>query len=57
MLVLSRKIGESLMIGDDVVITILAVQGNQTRVGISAPKEISVHREEIYNKIQADKAE
>lgn len=57
MLILTRRIGESLMVGDDVVVTVLGVQGNQVKVGVSAPKEIAVHREEIYQKIQADKAE
>lgn len=52
MLVLSRRIGESLNIGDDIVITILGVKGNQVRIGIQAPKEIAVHRQEIFNKIQ-----
>ncbi|MFQ1016601.1 carbon storage regulator CsrA [Gilliamella sp. Occ3-1] len=51
MLILTRRVGETLIIGDDVVITILGVKGNQVRVGINAPKEVSIHREEIYNKI------
>jgi carbon storage regulator len=52
MLILTRRLGESVMIGDDVTITILAVKGNQVRVGINAPKNLSVHREEIYRRIK-----
>ena len=52
MLILTRKAGESLMIGDDVTITVLEVKGNQVRIGIKAPKEVAVHREEIFNRIQ-----
>lgn len=55
MLLLTRRISESLKIGDDITVTILAVQGNQVRIGIDAPKDVSVHREEIYNKIQVEK--
>ena len=55
MLILTRRVGESLIIGDDIVINILGVKGNQIRIGVNAPKEISVHREEIYNRIQAEK--
>ena len=57
MLILTRRVGESLMIGDNVTVTILGVKGNQVRVGVNAPKEVSVHREEIYERIQAEKAE
>jgi|TARA_B110000971_G_scaffold142533_1_gene145706 carbon storage regulator len=57
MLILTRRVGESLIIGDDIVINILGVKGNQIRIGVNAPKEISVHREEIYNRIQAEKAD
>jgi len=53
MLVLTRRIGEVIVIGDNTKVTILGVRGNQIRMGIEAPKETSVHREEIYNKIQA----
>ena len=57
MLILTRRVGESLIIGDDIVINILSVKGNQIRIGVNAPKEISVHREEIYNRIQAEKVD
>ncbi|MGH8603865.1 MAG: carbon storage regulator CsrA [Gammaproteobacteria bacterium] len=56
MLILTRRVGESLMIGDDVSITVLGIKGNQVRLGVNAPKEISVHREEIYQRIQQEKA-
>jgi len=52
MLILTRRVGESLMIGDDVTITVLGVKGNQVRVGVKAPKEVAVHREEILNRIE-----
>jgi carbon storage regulator len=55
MLILTRRIGETLIIGDDVKVTVLAIQGNQVRIGVDAPKSISVHREEIYNKIEEEK--
>ncbi|MDU8923541.1 carbon storage regulator CsrA [Pasteurellaceae bacterium LIM206] len=52
MLILTRKVGESLLIGDDVSITILNVRGNQIKIGVNAPKDVSVHREEIYQRIK-----
>ena len=56
MLILTRKINESIVIGDDVTVTVLGVQGNQIRLGINAPKNVSVHREEIYDRIQQNKS-
>lgn len=53
MLVLTRRIGESIMVGKETKVTILNVKGNQVRLGITAPKDVPVHREEIYRKIQA----
>ncbi len=57
MLMLGRKVGERIMIGNDIIISISAVKGDFVRVGVEAPKEIQVHREEIYKKIQEDKNE
>ena len=52
MLILTRRVGETLMIGDDVTVTVLGVKGNQVRIGVSAPKNVPVHREEIYERIK-----
>ena len=57
MLILTRKVGESVLIGNDVSITILSVRGNQVKLGVEAPKEVSVHREEIYQRIKQMKDE
>lgn len=55
MLVLSRRVGEKLVIGDDITLTIIGAKGNQVQIGINAPKDISVHREEVYQRIQGEK--
>jgi carbon storage regulator len=55
MLILTRRVNEALVIGDDVVVTVLGVKGNQVRIGIDAPKQVTVHRQEIYDRIQAEK--
>ena len=57
MLILTRRVGETLIIGDDVSVTVLGVKGNQVRLGVDAPKEVSVHRVEIYQRIQQEKDE
>ena len=56
MLILTRRIGETLMVGDEVTVTVLGVKGNQVRLGVNAPKETPVHREEIYLKDKASKS-
>ncbi|EMN2109133.1 carbon storage regulator CsrA [Pseudomonas aeruginosa] len=55
MLILTRRVGETLMVGDDVTVTVLGVKGNQVRIGVNAPKEVALHREEIYQRIQKEK--
>jgi carbon storage regulator len=57
MLILTRRIGETLMVGDDVTVTVLGVKGNQVRLGVNAPKDVAVHREEIYQRIQTEKSD
>ena len=57
MLILTRRMGETIMVGEEVTVTVLGVKGNQVRVGINAPREIAAHREEIYERIQAEQQE
>jgi len=57
MLILTRRVGETLVVGDDVTVTVLGVKGNQVRLGVNAPKDVSVHREEIYQRIQQEKGQ
>lgn len=55
MLILTRRVAESIMIGDNITVKVLGVKGNQVRIGVNAPKEVAVHREEVYRRIQAEK--
>jgi carbon storage regulator len=57
MLILTRRVNETIMIGDEVTCTILSIRGNQVRIGINAPKSVAVHRQEIYERIKKDKAD
>ena len=57
MLILTRRVGETLVIGDDVTVTVLGIKGNQVRIGVKAPKDISVHREEIFERIRIERSE
>ncbi len=54
MLILTRRVGETLMIGDEVTVTVLGVKGNQVRIGVNAPRDVTVHREEIYERIKQE---
>ena len=56
MLILTRRVGETLMIGDDITVTVLAMKGNQVRLGVEAPRDVTVHREEIYDRVQREKS-
>jgi carbon storage regulator len=57
MLILTRRVGETLMIGDEVTVTVLGVKGNQVRIGVNAPRDVAVHREEIYERIKREQAQ
>ncbi|MDH4072703.1 MAG: carbon storage regulator CsrA [Gammaproteobacteria bacterium] len=54
MLILTRRVGETVMIGNDVTVTVLGVKGNQVRIGVNAPRDVAVHREEIYERIKRE---
>ena len=54
MLILTRRVGETVMIGDDVTVTVLGVKGNQVRIGVNAPRDVAVHREEIFERIKRE---
>lgn len=56
MLILTRRVGETVMIGDDVTVTVLGVKGNQVRIGVNAPREVAVHREEIFERIKREES-
>ena len=56
MLILTRRVGETLMVGNNVTVTVLGVKGNQVRIGVNAPRDVAVHREEIYQRIQDEKS-
>jgi len=56
MLILTRRVGETVMIGEDVTVTVLGVKGNQVRIGVSAPRDVAVHREEIFERIKREEA-
>jgi carbon storage regulator len=57
MLILTRRVGESVMVGTEVTVTVLGVKGNQVRLGVNAPKEVAIHREEIYERVKDEKAQ
>jgi len=57
MLILTRRVGETLMVGDEVTVTVLGVKGNQVRLGVNAPKDVAVHREEIYERIKREQGD